>query len=285
MAKVLSGREVAREMEDDLRRRVQACERAGVKPTLAVIRVGAQPGDVSYERGIVRRAEKVGVSVRRIVLPEDVSQQRLMDAIAQVNADDSVHGCLMFRPLPPHLDELAACEAIDPEKDVDAVTQVSLGRIFFGFEEGFSPSTAAACLKILQHFGVDVAGKHVVVVGRSLVIGRPVAMMLLARNATVTICHSKTENLKDLLRGADIVICATGRAKRFGADCFRPGQLVLDVGIDVDEDGSLCGDVDFEAVEPIVDAITPVPGGVGAVTSSVTLEHVLRGAERCAKIA
>ncbi len=281
MAKVLSGREVAHAIEQDLRSRVQACETAGIQPKLAIVRVGAQPSDLSYESGIMNRAGKIGVAVQNIVLPEDVSQQKLLDAIAQVNADVSIHGCLMFRPLPKHLDEIAVCEAIDPSKDVDAVSQTSLGRIFFGVEGGFAPSTAAACLKILDYFNIDVAGKHVTVVGRSLVIGKPVAMLLLARNATVSICHSKTENLQEMMQSADVVVCATGRARKYGAECFRPGQVVLDVGINFDEAGNLCGDVDYDTVNPIVEAITPVPGGVGSVTSSVTLEHVVSAAEAC----
>lgn len=279
MAKVLSGREVANAMESSLRRRAGECASRGVRPTLAIVRVGEQPSDLSYERGISKRADRIGVDVRHIELPEDVSQERLIGVLDRINADESAHGCLMFRPLPAHLDEDEACDAIEPAKDVDAVSTVSLGRVFFGDENGFAPSTAAACMKIIDHFGIEVTGKHVVVVGRSMVVGKPVAMLLLSRNATVSICHSMTENLVEMVRSADLVICATGRAKMFGAEYFRSGQVVLDVGIDFDDEGRLCGDVDYAAVEPIVDAITPVPGGVGSVTSSVTLEHVVSAAE------
>ena len=280
MSKLLLGKPVADAMTEDLVVRVEALKAAGVQPVLAIVRVGERPDDLSYERGVTKRAQSVGVDVRPFVLAEDASQQQLEAVIRQVNEDSSIHGCLMFRPLPAHLDEDAACALLAPEKDVDAISPAALAGVFADRQGAFAPSTAVACMKVLDHYDIDPAGKKVVVIGRSLVIGKPVAMLLLARNATVTICHSRTRDLAETVREAEIVICATGRARAYGADFFREGQTVVDVGINVDAEGKLCGDVDFESVENLVDAITPVPRGVGSVTSAVTVDHTVQAAER-----
>ena len=280
MSKLLLGKPVADAMTEDLSQRVDALKAAGVTPVLAIVRVGERPDDLSYERGVTKRAQSVGVDVRPFVLDEDAGQQQLEAVIRQVNEDSSIHGCLMFRPLPAHLDEDAACALLAPEKDVDAISPAALAGVFADRQGAFAPSTAVACMKVLDHYDIDPAGKKVVVIGRSLVIGKPVAMLLLARNATVTICHSRTRNLVETVREAEIVICATGRARAYGADFFREGQTVVDVGINVDAEGKLCGDVDFESVENLVDAITPVPRGVGSVTSAVTVGHTVQAAER-----
>ena len=280
MSKLLLGKPVADAMTEDLVVRVEALKAAGVQPVLAIVRVGERPDDLSYERGVTKRAQSVGVDVRPFVLAEDASQQQLEAVIRQVNEDSSIHGCLMFRPLPAHLDEDAACALLASEKDVDAISPAALAGVFADLQGAFAPSTAVACMKVLDHYDIDPAGKKVVVIGRSLVIGKPVAMLLLARNATVTICHSRTRDLAETVREAEIVICATGRARAYGADFFREGQTVVDVGINVDAEGKLCGDVDFESVENLVDAITPVPRGVGSVTSAVTVDHTVQAAER-----
>ena len=280
MSKLLLGKPVADAMTEDLVVRVEALKAAGVQPVLAIVRVGERPDDLSYERGVTKRAQSVGVDVRPFVLAEDASQQQLEAVIRQVNEDSSIHGCLMFRPLPAHLDEDAACALLASEKDVDAISPAALAGVFADLQGAFAPSTAVACMKVLDHYDIDPAGKKVVVIGRSLVIGKPVAMLLLARNATVTICHSRTRNLVETVREAEIVICATGRARAYGADFFREGQTVVDVGINVDAEGKLCGDVDFESVENLVDAITPVSRGVGSVTSAVTVGHTVQAAER-----
>ena len=280
MSKLLLGKPVADAMTEDLVVRVEALKAAGVQPVLAIVLVGERPDDLSYERGVTKRAQSVGVDVRPFVLAEDASQQQLEAVIRQVNEDSSIHGCLMFRPLPAHLDEDAACALLASEKDVDAISPAALAGVFADLQGAFAPSTAVACMKVLDHYDIDPAGKKVVVIGRSLVIGKPVAMLLLARNATVTICHSRTRNLVETVREAEIVICATGRARAYGADFFREGQTVVDVGINVDAEGKLCGDVDFESVENLVDAITPVPRGVGSVTSAVTVGHTVQAAER-----
>ena len=280
MSKLLLGKPVADAMSEDLSQRVDALKAAGVTPVLAIVRVGERPDDLSYERGVTKRAQSVGVDVRPFVLAEDASQQQLEAVIRQVNEDSSIHGCLMFRPLPAHLDEDAACALLASEKDVDAISPAALAGVYADRQGAFAPTTAVACMKVLDHNGIDPAGKKVAVIGRSLVIGKPVAMLLLARNATVTICHSRTRDLAETVREAEIVICATGRARAYGADFFREGQTVVDVGINVDAEGKLCGDVDFESVENLVDAITPVPRGVGSVTSAVTVGHTVQAAER-----
>ena len=200
MSKLLLGKPVADAMTEDLAVRVDALKAAGVQPVLAIVRVGERPDDLSYERGVTKRAQSVGVDVRPFVLAEDASQQQLEAVIRQVNEDASIHGCLMFRPLPAHLDEDAACALLAPEKDVDAISPAALAGVFADLQGAFAPSTAVACMKVLDHYGIDPEGKKVAVIGRSLVIGKPVAMLLLARNATVTICHSRTRDLARTVR-------------------------------------------------------------------------------------
>lgn len=280
MATLLKGRPVVDQMACSLAERIEKLASAGITPRLALVRVGARPDDLSYERTAVKRAESLGVATISRELDKDASQEDLANVLNEINEDDSIHGCLMFRPLPGTIDEKAMCDMLAAEKDVDGVSIASLASVFTDADDGFPPCTAAACIHVLDYYGISVAGKHVAVVGRSLVVGKPVSMMLLRRNASVTICHSKTEHLQEICRSADIVICATGRARAFGPEFFRPGQTVLDVGINFDEDGCLCGDVDFQAVEPIVAAITPVPGGIGTVTTSTTMTHTVAAAER-----
>lgn len=279
MAMLLAGKPVISRMNEEARARVEALAGRGIEPCLALLRVGERPDDVAYERSMMRRAETVGVRTVQAVLPADATFDQVADAIRSVNEDAAIHGCLMFRPLPAHIDDAAVCALLDPAKDADGITPASLASVFMD-GEGFAPSTAAACVRMLDGCGIDVAGKHVVVVGRSMVVGKPLACLLLRRNATVTVCHSRTEDLPAVMRSADIVVCATGRARAYGAECFVPGQTVLDVGINFTPDGAMCGDVDFEAVEPIVSAIAPVPGGIGGLTCGITLEHVLTAAER-----
>lgn len=279
MATLLTGKPVVDRLAQELAPRIEALGRAGIVPALAIVRMGERPDDLSYERTAKKRAESLGIAVRPFVLPEDAPQDVLEATIAEVNADSTIHGCLLFRPLPAHIDEERACELLAPEKDIDGITLASLAAVFTDGTTGFPPSTAAACIELLEHYEVTLEGKRVAVVGRSLVVGKPVSMMLLRRNATVTLCHSRTENLAAVTREADIVICATGRARTFGAEFFRPGQTVLDVGINFDVEGNLCGDVDSDQVEPVVAALTPVPGGLGTVTTSVTMAHTVAAAE------
>ncbi len=279
MATLLTGKPVVDSIANDLSDRIEALKQAGVIPTLAIVRVGEHPDDLSYERTAIKRAETLGILVQSIALDESVTQTAVEDAINQINNDNKIHGCLLLRPLPNNIDDARVCELLVPQKDIDGITRSSLASVFTDDDQGFPPCTAAACIAMLDHYNVPLVGKHVVVVGRSLVVGKPVSMMLLGRNASVTICHSKTERLEEICQSADIVICATGRARAFGASYFSAEQVVLDVGINFDDDGTMCGDVDFEEVEPVVGAITPVPGGIGTVTTSMTMVHVVEAAE------
>lgn len=280
MAQLWKGAPVAAALTEQLSQRAQALIAKGVTPTLAIVRVGERPEDLSYERGALKRCEKVGIAVRQYLLTATSSQTDLMEVIKEINRDDSIHGCLLFRPLPKHMDEAAVCAALSPAKDVDGITAGSLAAVFSGSGAGYPPCTAQACLEILDHYGYELKGKRAVVVGRSLVIGKPVSILLLGRHATVTICHTRTADLPAECRRADVLVAAAGKAGAVSAQCLAPGQVVLDVGINVDEDGNLVGDVDFAAAENTVEAITPVPGGVGAVTTSVLARHVIEAAEK-----
>jgi methylenetetrahydrofolate dehydrogenase (NADP+)/methenyltetrahydrofolate cyclohydrolase len=279
-ARILKGAEVVAALDGRIAAEVVRLKAQGVCPTLAIVRVGGRGDDVSYERGATKRAEKVGVGIKNVVLPEGVTQDDLLGAIEQLNNDASVHGVLLFRPLPRHIDEDAVRNALDVVKDVDGITDLSLAAVFAGTGTGFAPCTPAACMEIIEHFGIEVKGRSAVVVGRSLVVGRPAAMMLLERNATVTICHSRTKGLQLSVQGADIVIACVGREQMIDGNYLSEGQVVIDVGINVAEDGQLVGDVDFKDAEGTVAAVTPVPGGVGTVTTSVLMKHVVEAADR-----
>ena len=280
MAEHWKGAPVARALTERLIVKANQLKVQGIVPTLAIVRVGERPEDLSYERGALKRCEKVGIRVRQFTLPEESSHGDLLALIEQINADREIHGCLLFRPLPPQIDEAAICAALDPAKDVDGITAGSLASVFTGGGAGYPPCTAQACMEILDYYGRDLTGKRAVVVGRSLVVGKPLSMLLLGKNATVTLCHTRTADLAVECRRAEVLVAAAGRANMIGRDHLAPGQLVLDVGINVDENGNLVGDVDFAAADEIVGAVTPVPGGVGAVTTSVLAAHVLQAAEQ-----
>lgn len=279
-----AGKPVAEAISEQVKADVAKLSAAGVTPTLAILRVGERADDLSYEKGAVKRAEKVGVAVKNVVLPVDVSQDELLETVHGLNEDASVHGVLMFRPLPKHIDEDLVCNALAPEKDIDGFTDGSLVSVFSGKKGGFAPCTAQACIEILDYYGVPIAGKSAVVVGRSLVIGKPVALMLLARNATVTIAHSRTSDLEAVTQSADIVVACAGRAHMIGQDHLGFGQDVIDVGINFTDEGELVGDVDTEAAMEMVNGVTPVPGGVGSVTTSVLCKHVVEAAMRAGGI-
>lgn len=284
MAAILSGKEVSAALNERLTAGMRALEQAGVTPVLVILRVGERQDDLAYERSAVKRCEKLGVKAQRLTLPAECTQAELMDAVRSINEDAGIHGCLMLRPLPAGLDEHAACEALRPEKDVDCITSGSLARVFTGKGAGYPPCTAQACVEILDHYHCRLDGRKAVVVGRSMVIGKPVAMLLLARNATVTICHTHTRNLAGECQRADVLIVATGKTGIVDGRCISPGQVVIDVGIHVNADGTMCGDVDFSSVEPLAGAVTPVPGGVGTVTSTVLVGHVIEAAAKAAGI-
>ena len=280
MARKLLGKEVNEALNARIREKVARLSEAGIIPTLCIIRVGDNPQDISYERGAVKRCESLGVSCERRMFPQDVEQTVLLDTIREINHDPQIHGVLMLRPLPGHLDQVKIENALDPSKDVDCMTDLSMTGVYAGKQLGFPPCTPQACMEILDHYGIDCTGKRAVVIGRSLVVGKPVALMLLQKNATVTICHTRTVDMAAVAREADILITAAGKAGVIGPEFTRKGQIILDVGINVNNEGRLCGDVDFEAVEPAAAAITPVPGGVGSVTTSVLVDHVAEAALR-----
>ncbi|MDD6615903.1 MAG: bifunctional 5,10-methylenetetrahydrofolate dehydrogenase/5,10-methenyltetrahydrofolate cyclohydrolase [Lachnospiraceae bacterium] len=283
MAKQLLGKEVTAALNERIKAKVAELKEKGVNPTLGIIRVGENESDISYERGATKRCETLGVACEKILLPADVSQEELLKVIDEVNKNDKIHGVLLFRPLPKHLDQNLIENALDPAKDVDCMTDGSMSGVFTGKDLGFPPCTPQACMEILDHYGIDCTGKKAVVIGRSLVVGKPAAMMLIKKNATVTVCHTRTVDMPSVAREADIVIVAAGRAGVVGAEYVKPGQVIIDVGINVNAEGKLCGDVDYAAVEPIVDAITPVPGGVGSVTTSVLVSHVVEAAAKTLK--
>ena len=287
MAKQLLGKEVTAAINVRLQEKVLALKEKGVVPKLGIIRCGENPSDLSYEKGATSRAELIGVEVEKFLLPENVTKEALIDQIEALNADDSIHGVLVFRPLPKHLkkDESEICNHLSAKKDIDCMTDLSNAGVFMGKSLGFAPCTPQACMEILDHYQIDCTGKTAVVIGRSLVVGRPAAMLLMQKNATVTICHTKTVDLPAVAQEADILVTAAGVLGSLTKDFVRPGQIVIDVSINWDPKkkegkGGIAGDAVFEEVEPIVEAITPVPGGVGSVTTSVLIGHVVEAAER-----
>ena len=289
MAKLLLGKEVNEALVASLQTRTAALREKGVTPCLGIIRLGENPSDLSYEKGATKRAEEVGVAIKNYILPEETTKEELLAVIDGINADDSVHGVLMFRPLPKHLknDQDEICNRLDPKKDVDSMTHMSNAGVFEGQDLGYAPCTPAACMEILDHYGIDCKGKNAVVIGRSLVVGKPAAMMLMAKNATITMCHTRTVNTAEICRNADIIVSAAGVLNSLTRDFVRPGQIVIDVSMNWNPEkvtskgkGGMSGDAIFDEVEPIVEAITPVPGGVGAVTTSVLMKHVVEAAEK-----
>ena len=280
--KELRGMPAAKAILAKLQGNMETLNSSGIVPKLTVVRVGAREDDLSYERGIYKRFEGAGARVETIELPLTVSQETLEQVIADLNQDTTVHGVLLFRPLPKTLDEVRIKSLLAEEKDVDCLTSANDAHLFAGDKKGYPPCTPQAVMEILEHYDIDLTGKKVTVVGRSMVVGKPVAMLLLAKNATVTICHTKTQNLQEECKNADIIIACAGVPKMITSDFVREGQVVIDVGIHVIED-QLCGDVDYDTVSQIVDAITPVPGGVGSVTTTVLLKHTVMSAEKTLK--
>lgn len=290
MAKKLLGREVAEAMNRETARRCGELKAKGVNPKLTIIRCGYEADDLSYERGAEQAAALTGVDLAKLVLPPDAHRQQLFDSIHTVNVNSAVHGCLILRPLPGALglDEEDICQNLAVRKDVDCCTPLSNAGIFMGKTLGFAPCTAQACMEILDHYGIDCRGRHAVVIGRSMVVGRPISLLLMERDATVTICHSKTVDMAAFCRSADIIVSAAGVPGLITGDFVRPGQIILDVSMNWETGrgnaqggkGCFVGDAVFEEVEPVVAAITPVPGGVGAVTTAVLMRHVIQAAER-----
>ena len=281
MSMLLRGAPAAAALNEKTTQLVSELREKGTVPTLATVRPGAREDDLSYERSAVKRCAAVGIETRCVSLPADVSGGELEKTLRALSAEETVHGILLLRPLPPALDETRILRAIAPEKDVDGATEASLAAVYAGTGEGFAPCTAQAVLELLDHYEIPIEGKRAVILGRSLVVGRPAAMLLLHRGATVTLCHSKTENAAEIAREADILVAATGRRESVGAAYFSAGQTVVDVGIHYNnETQKLCGDVVFAEAESVVRAVTPVPGGVGALTTAVLAAHTAKAAAR-----
>ncbi|MDE8732087.1 bifunctional 5,10-methylenetetrahydrofolate dehydrogenase/5,10-methenyltetrahydrofolate cyclohydrolase [Eubacteriales bacterium DFI.9.88] len=282
MTQLLKGKEVADALTEKLQSQVKEMKEKGIAPCLAIIRVGENPSDLSYERGALKRAEKVGITVRQYVYDEAIDQETLIGDLEGINQDDSIHGVLIFQPLPKQIDDGAVRKVLKPEKDVDGITEGSLCGVFSASHRGFAPCTARACMEIFNYYGIDPAGKRAAVLGRSLVIGKPAAMMIMEKNGTVTVCHSKTgeARMMEICKESDIILAAMGRAGMIDSRYLTGSQIVIDVGINVDQHGNLCGDVDFESASRLCEAITPVPGGVGAVTTAVLMLQVVEAAQQ-----
>ena len=277
MAELLNGAEVAAALTEATREKVIRLETNSVKPTLAIVRVGENPGDIAYEKSAMKKCAESGVAVHNVVLPAECGQIEMLNVIELLNINNSIHGVLIFRPLPKHLDDDAIRAALSPMKDVDGITDASLAGVLTGKGYGFMPCTAQACIEILDFYGVTPEGKRVVVIGRSLVIGKPVALLLINRNATVTICHTRTKDLPSVCRNAEILVAAAGKAGIIGREHLAAGQTVIDVGVNVTEDG-IRGDVSSDDANEITAAFTPVPGGVGTVTPAVLVANVVNSA-------
>ena len=274
---ILKGLPVANAINEKLIEEVKNLK--GPLPRLAIIRVGERPDDCSYERGAVKKMEKVGFRCSTFAFPGDIDNDTFQAEFDKINNDDDIDGILLLRPLPKHLDERSVEERIDPRKDLDGISPMNLAKVFAGDETGYGPCTAEAVIEMLDFAGIDPKGKRATVVGRSLVIGKPVAMMLMKRNATVTVCHTKTADMAGTCKNAEILVAAAGCAKMINKDFVAQDAVVIDVGINVDENGNLCGDVDFADIEGRAAIATPVPGGVGSVTTSVLAKHLLKAAK------
>lgn len=277
--KLLLGTTVAKDKTEQLREKVEELHKQGIKPKLVMMRVGDKADDLAYQRSALSRMEKVNILSEVQEFPNDVTEEVFLRQLEENNQNDEVHGILIFLPLPKHLDLKKVKECISPDKDIDAISPINIARLM-NAEECFVPCTPKAVMELLSYYNIPLQGKHVVVIGRSMVVGKPVSMLLLNENATVTMTHSKTTNLHELTKSADIIVCALGKSKFLTEEYVSPHSIVIDVGINVDETGALTGDADTEQILPIVKAITPVPRGVGSVTTVMLAKQVIESAER-----
>lgn len=276
----LGGKEVADKIVEDLKIKVEELKGKGISPKLAILRVGAREDDLAYERGVLKRFESAGVEVEVTAVDAGISQEELDKTFDGINNDPKVHGILVFRPLPKGLSDEHMRRTIDSGKDSDFMDIRNMENVLAGVPDSAAPCTAEAVMALIRHYNIETKGKKVTVVGRSLVIGKPAALLLTTANATVTVCHTKTVNIEEECRNADIIVACCGVAKMITEKFVKPGQIVIDVGMNVDEEGRLCGDVDYEKVSEIADAVTPVPGGVGSITTAILLKHVVDNAGR-----
>lgn len=278
--KRLVGKNVADKIKEKLVIEIKNLNKKNKVPKLAIIRVGDRSDDVAYEKSAIKRMNTLGIDINRFVFQKDVPEKELIDCMQTINKDNSIHGTLLLRPFPKHINDNLIRNVLMPEKDVDGITDLSLGRLFANSEKTFAPCTAEACMEMLDYYNYSLQGKNVVVIGRSLVIGKPVSTLLLQKNSTVTICHSKTDNLMEISKKADILVVAVGKPKLVNRNYVNKDQVIIDVGIHVDNNGKIIGDVDYDDINTIVSAISPVPGGVGNITTMVLAKHVVQAASK-----
>ncbi len=274
----LKGAEVSAKVKTQVQEMVEKLN--GHVPTAAIVRVGERPDDLSYEKGVIKKIASFGMEAQTYAFPEDISESAFLEEFKKINADESVDGILLFMPLPKHMNGKLFEMAIDPGKDLDGISPVNRAKVFAGEADGFAPCTAEAVIEVLKAFEIPMAGKRAVVVGRSMVVGRPLSMLFLKENATVTVCHTKTADLQAECKRAEILVAAAGKAGMLDKDYVADGAVVIDVGINVDENGKLCGDVKWDGLDEAASAATPVPGGVGAVTTAVLCKHLAQAALR-----
>lgn len=277
---IIDGKRISALVREQAKIETENLQRQGVTPCLAVVLVGNNPASRVYVNNKEKACKTVGIQSRTLEREESLTQDQLLELIHDLNHDDTVHGILVQLPLPKHIDEAQVIEAISPQKDVDCFHPQNVGRLYTGAKEGFLPCTPAGIIELLKRSDIAIAGKNCVVIGRSNIVGKPVAMLLMSENGTVTICHSKTKKLPEICRQADIIVVATGKRNTLTADMVKPGAAVIDVGMNRDDEGKLCGDVDFPAVSAIAGAITPVPGGVGPMTIAMLMKNCITAAKR-----
>ncbi|MGL5750005.1 MAG: bifunctional 5,10-methylenetetrahydrofolate dehydrogenase/5,10-methenyltetrahydrofolate cyclohydrolase [Paraclostridium sp.] len=273
---MIKGKPVADKISEELIREVSELESMGINPKLAIVRVGARGDDLAYERGALKRCQTIGIETEVLELAEDISQEAYIEVIEKLNKDNTVNGILCFRPLPEHLNEEVIKYVVSPEKDIDCFNPVNAAKVMENDKSGFPPCTPTAVVEILKYYNVELSGANVAILGRSMVVGKPAAMLLLNENATVTICHSRTKNLPEITSQADVLVAAVGRANMVDSKYIKDGAVVVDVGINVDDEGKLCGDVNTNDVLDKVSSITPVPAGVGSVTTSILAKHLVK---------
>ena len=275
---IIDGKKISTEIKDELKEQVAQLKDEGVEVTLAVVKVGEDPASAVYVRNKEKACEYIGINSKKIEMPEETTEEELLKLVDDLNTDPAINGILVQLPLPKHIDENKILLAIDPMKDVDGFHPVNVGKMVIG-EESFLPCTPAGIIEMIKRSGLDIEGKECVIIGRSNIVGKPMAILMLRENATVTVTHSRTKDLPEVCKRADIIVAALGKAKFVTKDFVKEGAIIIDVGMDRDEDGKLCGDVDFDEVEPIASAITPVPGGVGPMTVTMLLVNCLRSVE------
>ena len=278
MAKIIDGKQISLDIKNELKEKVAKYKEQGIEITLAVVKVGNDPASAVYVRNKEKACEYVGINSKTLALPEETTEEELLNVVKKLNEDKNVNGILVQLPLPKHIDESKVLLTIDSTKDVDGFHPVNVGKMVIG-EDTFLPCTPAGIIEMIKRTDIDIEGKECVVIGRSNIVGKPMAMLMLKENATVTIAHSRTKDLKEVTKRADIIVAAIGKAKFVTADYVKEGAVVIDVGMDRDENGKLCGDVDFESVSKVASAITPVPGGVGPMTVTMLLVNCLRSIE------